>query len=47
MDKAYFSIPLFLRKGGENKLTLSLPEGYCFIVHLFARGFSKKLNVIN
>jgi hypothetical protein len=24
-------------------LTLSLPEGYCFIVHLFARGFSKKL----
>jgi hypothetical protein len=24
-------------------LTLSLPEGYCFIGHLFARGFSKKL----
>jgi hypothetical protein len=26
-----------------NILTLSLPEGFCFIDYLFARGFSKKL----
>jgi hypothetical protein len=29
------------------KSTLSLLEDYCFIDHLFARGFSKKFYIIN